>query len=94
MARAGPREWISGDAGIIWRAGDRPGIALEDLQPGDQLRLGDAATVEITKPRTGCERLIAAQGQSLAGLGGHVGMMANVVEGGSIQVGDPVERIA
>ncbi len=69
------------------------GIAIEDLEPGDRLQMGATATVAITKARTGCERLMAAHGQSLAALGGHVGMMANVVAGGPIQVGDPVKRV-
>ena len=68
------------------------GIDLEILQPGDQLQMGESAAVEITKARIGCERLEAAQGRSNEAFGGLVGMLAKVVAGGDIRVGDPVIR--
>lgn len=67
------------------------GLPLETLQPGDRLRVGGEALLEITKPRTGCIRLEAAQGQSNAAFNGQVGMMARVVDGGVVRVGDKVE---
>ncbi len=65
------------------------GLDPAALPPGTRLRLGDAAVLEIIKGRTGCERLEAAQGQSIAGLG-PIGALARVIEGGAIRVGDPV----
>ncbi|MEZ4517054.1 MAG: hypothetical protein R3C44_09530 [Chloroflexota bacterium] len=50
---------------------------------------GKSAVVEITKPRSGCSRLEAAQGQSIAGIGG-IGLLARVITSGDIRVGDPV----
>ncbi len=68
------------------------GLDVENLLPGDQLRIGESATVEITKARTGCERLEASQGRSNEAFGGLVGMLTKVVAGGDIRVGDPVIR--
>lgn len=65
------------------------GLALESLNEGDQIKLGEHAVIEITMPRTGCERLEAAQGA--VGLAGtHIGVLARVIEGGRIRVGDSV----
>lgn len=65
------------------------GLDLAVLPPGTQLQLGDVAVLEIIKGRTGCERLEAAQGKSIKGLGA-IGVLARVVAGGPIRVGDPV----
>lgn len=65
------------------------GIDLTDLSPGTRLQLGDAAVLEVIKGRTGCSRLEAAQGKSIAGLG-HIGLLARVLVGGPIRVGDAV----
>jgi len=65
------------------------GLAVEGLEPGDRLQLGSEALIEVTKLRTGCERLEAAQGKSRDGLG-PLGAMAKVITGGAIKVGDPV----
>lgn len=65
------------------------GLDLDALPPGTRLRLGEAAVLEIVKGRTGCDRLEAAQGKSIAGLG-YIGVLARVITGGSIRVGDPV----
>ena len=65
------------------------GIDLVTLPPGTRLQLGDAAVLEIVKGRTGCTRLEAAQGRTIAGLG-PIGVLARVITGGPIRVGDPV----
>jgi MOSC domain-containing protein YiiM len=65
------------------------GLVLESLNVGDQLQLGDDARVQITMPRVGCERLETAQGA--AGLAGKdIGVMARVVSGGEVHLGDVV----
>ena len=69
------------------------GVVLEDLQPGDRLLMGAGALVEITKVRTGCTRLETAQGNSLKADIEYIGMMAKVLNGGAIKVGDPVQVI-
>jgi MOSC domain-containing protein YiiM len=64
------------------------GLDVVALPPGARLRLG-AAVLEIVKGRSGCSRLEAAQGQSIAGLG-PIGVLARVIVGGEIAVGDEV----
>ncbi len=65
------------------------GIALETLVPGTRLQLGDQATIEVIKTRAGCSRLEAAQGKTILGLG-PLGVMARVIAGGVVRVGDEV----
>jgi TatD DNase family protein len=67
-------------------------LEVAQLTPGDQMQIGKSAVIEITKARTGCERLEAAQGLSNEAFGGFVGMMAKIVAGGDIRVGDEVIR--
>jgi MOSC domain-containing protein YiiM len=70
------------------------GLPLLELQPGDRLQLGGQAVVEITKPRTGCDRLERAQrGKSVVDHLGPLGQLAKVTRGGTIRVGDPVELL-
>lgn len=68
------------------------GLAVETLPPGTILAIGDEAVIAITKGRTGCNRLEAAQGQSIAGLG-PIGALARVVTGGLIRIGDAVRVV-
>ena len=65
------------------------GIDLIALPPGTRLALGGSAVLEIVKGRTGCSRLEAAQRQSIAVLG-PIGVLARVIDGGPIGVGDAV----
>lgn len=67
------------------------GLPLMELGPGDRLQLGPQAVIEITKPRTGCDRLERAQrGKPVVGHLGPLGMLAKVIQSGPISVGDPV----
>ena len=68
-------------------------LDVEHLLPGDRLQIGESATIQITKARTGCERLEAAQGLSNEAFGGLVGMMAKVVASGDIFVGSTVQKV-
>jgi MOSC domain-containing protein YiiM len=63
------------------------GVALERLQPGDKLHLGTAC-IEMTRPRTGCDRFEAIQ--HLPRASGRMGILARVLVGGRIEVGDAV----
>lgn len=66
------------------------GIRLDQLSAGDFLTLG-AAMVEITSTRNGCTRFADAQpaGQGKPSLG----VLARVVRGGRVSVGDEVQVI-
>ena len=66
------------------------GLAVETLAPGARLQLGDQATIEVVNARTGCARFEAAQGKTVLGLGA-LGVMARVITGGEVRVGDTVK---
>ena len=91
-----PAEWLAAAAARGYRAGPGQfgepvllnGLDVVALPPGARLRLGPAV-LEIVKGRSGCSRLEAAQGQSIAGLG-PIGVLARVIVGGEIGVGDEV----
>jgi MOSC domain-containing protein YiiM len=63
------------------------GIEIDRLPPGAQLRLGEAV-VEVTLPRTGCDRFALIQGHPISEVNGRLGVMARVVVGGAVRVGD------
>ncbi len=67
-------------------------IDLEQLTRGDRLQLGATACIEIRRARHPCSRLQVAQQLPFEGLKA-VGVMASVVTGGTIRVGDPVIRL-
>ena len=68
------------------------GIDVGTLVEGDQLQIGDHAYVEVVSHRTGCQRFEHIQGKSPQQAVGRMGIMAKVVTGGIIAVGDPVKR--
>lgn len=68
------------------------GIDLEHMKFGERLQLGATACIEITQARNPCSRLEGAQPLTFEGLK-WVGVMATVVTGGTIRVGDPVIRL-
>jgi MOSC domain-containing protein YiiM len=91
------RAWLDSNAAKGYKTGPGQfgeqiiidGLPMETLQPGTQLQLGESAWIEITKTRTGCERLELAQGLSIKGLG-PLGVLAKIIKSGEIAVGDPV----
>jgi MOSC domain-containing protein YiiM len=50
--------------------------------------------VEVVEPRTGCGKFEQHQGKLRQAAAGRLGVMARVLVGGSIQVGDPVRLLA
>jgi MOSC domain-containing protein YiiM len=71
-------------------------IVLAGLDPGHfaegvKLRLGDSAVIEIGIPRTGCDRFEYIQGIPKKSVAGRLGVMARVIAGGEIAVGDAVQ---
>ncbi len=68
------------------------GVDVAALASGERLQLGDAV-VEVVSLREPCERFEAAQNKPLEQAIGRVGVMARVVTGGAIRVGDPVRTL-
>jgi MOSC domain-containing protein YiiM len=66
------------------------GVDVDRLVPGTRVQLGDQAVIEVIKPRTGCDRLRRIQGCTSAEVAGRLGVMARVLTGGAIRVGDTV----
>jgi MOSC domain-containing protein YiiM len=66
------------------------GLVVDTLPVGTRLQIGDEACIELTQPRTGCNRFEAYQEKSAQQAAARLGMMANVIVGGTIRVGDPV----
>ena len=69
------------------------GLDVAALAQGAVLQLGEAARVEVVKPRTGCERFEAVQGRSREQAAEGLGVVARVVTGGPIRVGDAVKIV-
>lgn len=65
------------------------GLDVNTLPVGARIQLGDAACLEVTGPRTGCDRFEAHQGVDRKKAAGQMGVMTKVVTAGSISVGDP-----
>jgi len=68
------------------------GFDVGKLAVGDRLQIGDAAIVEVINHRTGCQRFEHIQGKTPQQAAGRMGVMAKVVIGGLIRVGDPVNH--
>jgi MOSC domain-containing protein YiiM len=69
------------------------GLDRNTLKAGDRIRIGDQAVVEMTEPRTGCAKFERHQSKLRTEAAGRLGMMARVVAGGTIKVGDEVRTI-
>jgi MOSC domain-containing protein YiiM len=69
------------------------GLDIDSLAAGDRVQLG-TAWIEIVEPRRGCARFEAIQQVDPKTLQGRMGMIARVIEGGAIRVGDPVALAA
>lgn len=69
------------------------GLDVNALEAGARIQLGGDAVIEIIKPRTGCERFEAIQGKPRTDAANRLGMMARVVTGGVVKVGDTVKAL-
>jgi MOSC domain-containing protein YiiM len=65
------------------------GIDINALQEGDRLQLGDSAVIEVLEPRNGCDRFEHIQGLPRQNVKGRMGIIARVLTGGAIRVGEP-----
>ena len=66
------------------------GLDVEALPRGARFRLGESAVVEVTGLREPCARFEAAQNRPMSAAEGRIGVIARVITGGSIRIGDPV----
>lgn len=66
------------------------GLDVNTLAGGTRLQFGDSAVIEVVKPRTGCEWFQQVQGKSRDLVQGRMGVMAMVISGGRVHVGDAV----
>ena len=64
------------------------GVDVGSLKPGNRVRLGKTAILEVDKARTGCDRFEHIQGQKKSRVQGRLGQMMRVIADGSIRVGD------
>ena len=69
------------------------GIDLYSLPSGRTVRLGDEVVLRISKPCPPCSRMDEVRSGLRQELEGRRGMLASVVEGGSVRVGDPVRSL-
>src|SRR5262249_26251412 len=72
------------------------GLDVDGLKPGDRLRLGAGAVLEVHMRGTGGDRFERVQGKLKSQAAGGMGQMLRVIAGGTVRVGDPVtvERTA
>ena len=66
------------------------GLDPAALTEGTRLQLGESAVIEIGIPRTGCDRFESIQGTTKQSVAGRLGVLARVVVGGEVGVGDAV----
>jgi MOSC domain-containing protein YiiM len=69
------------------------GLDVDALPSGARVRIGESACVEVVEPRTGCGRFEQYQGKLRQDAAGRLGVMARVLKGGMIRVGDPARRV-
>lgn len=69
------------------------GIDPTTIAAGTRVQIGEAV-VEVTLPRTGCDRFESIQGKPKQTVKGRLGVLVRVVAGGTVAVGDPVRVIA
>ncbi|HVK18031.1 MAG TPA: MOSC domain-containing protein [Fimbriiglobus sp.] len=66
------------------------GVDETALTPGTRLALGEMAVIEVTLPRTGCDRFEHIQGKPKLSAKGRLGVLARVVASGVVRTGDAV----
>src|SRR5581483_11674133 len=58
------------------------GVPAGSLTVGARVRIGPTAVIEVTLPRTGCERFEQIQGRPKGSVAGRLGVMARVAVSG------------
>ncbi len=93
MANALAVEGYPGGAGVLGENLILAGVDLSGQPEGARLRIGAEAVIEVVSLRKPCYKLTALDARMPAAAVGRVGVMARVVEGGLIRVGDAVTAI-
>ena len=70
------------------------GLDPASFAEGTRLQLGKSAVIEVGIPRTGCNRFESIQGTTKQSVAGRLGVLARVVAGGEVAVGDAVVVVA
>lgn len=70
------------------------GVRLDQQPAGTRLRIGGSVLIETTKPREPCSNLTPIDDRMPDAVVGRVGMLATVLEGSEVRVGDAVETVA
>ncbi len=79
-------------AGMVKENITTQGIDFRSLTPGTRLRVGDAV-LEVTVSCEPCGRMDQIRPGLREALEGQRGMLARVVGGGTLRVGDPIEIV-
>ncbi len=79
-------------AGVVKENITTRGIPLYALEPGTRLRIGEAL-IELTKSCTPCSRMDEIRPGLRDALQGQRGMLARVIEGGTLRVGDAIDIV-
>jgi len=87
------KEGFSTQPGQMGEQIDIKELDVGKLAVGDRLQIGDAAIVEVVSHRTGCQRFEHIQGKTPQEAAGRMGVMAKVVAGGAVAVGDSVKLL-
>jgi len=64
-----------------------------NISPGSRLKIGNTVLLEITKACHPCSRMEEIRPGLLHDLAGRRGMLARVIEGGSIRRGDAIHLV-
>lgn len=66
------------------------GLAVDTLPSGTRLQIGDCACAEVVEARTGCAKFERWQAKARQEAAGRLGVIARVITGGTVRIGDPV----
>jgi MOSC domain-containing protein YiiM len=69
------------------------GIRLDQQPTGTRIRIGASVIAETTRARQPCMNLAPIDARMPEAVVGRVGMLATVVQGGDVRLGDPVELV-
>ena len=81
------------EPGVIKEQVTSTGIDVASLELGRQLALGDDVVIEITKDASPCSRMEEIRPGLQSELEGRRGMLASIVTGGTVNVGDAIRLL-